>query len=75
MKSKIMPRKNSVATRKRSTNTQKNSPAIQTSLEKLMDQHQHNHQISSQTQAPSATTVVSFQLQKNFYLVKSKKLK
>ena len=56
-----MSRKNSVASRKRSTNTRKNSPEIKTTLEKLIDQHQHRHQTSSQRKAPRATTVVSYQ--------------
>ena len=55
-----MSRKNSVATRKRYKNI--SSPAIQKTTEKIIDQHQH--QTSSQTQAPPTATVVSSQTSK-----------
>ena len=47
-----MSEKNSLATRKRSKST--SSPEIQTTPEKLLDQHQH--QTSHQTQAPPTET-------------------
>ena len=53
-----MSGKNSVATRKRSKNTC--SPAIQTTSEKLLDQH-HQCQASHQTQAPPTGTALGSQ--------------
>ena len=52
-----MSGKNSVVTRKRSKNT--SSPAIQTTSQKLLDQHQR--QTSHQTQAPPTETALSSQ--------------
>ena len=52
-----MSGKNIVATRKRSKNT--SSPAMQKTLEKLLDQHQH--QTSHQIQVPPAITALSSQ--------------
>ena len=57
LKSEIMSGKNSVATRKRSKNT--SSSSIQTTPQKLLDQHQR--QTSHETQAPPTETALGSQ--------------